>query len=158
MTSNGTNGVASHTVPLYIDGKDITSSSTFPVVSPSTGETVWNASSASTKDALAAVDAAQKAFPAWNKTKPIYRRNILFKAAELLEQRSKECIEYIMQETGAVEMFGKFNMMTTAEMLRDVGGRIEEALHGEIPVCMDDNTQAMLLKEPFGVVLGIAPW
>lgn len=157
MTSNA-NGVASYTVPFYIDGKEVTSSVTFPVVSPSTGETLWHASSASAKDALAAVEAAAKAFPTWSKTKPIFRRNILFKAAELLEKREKECIDYIMQETGAVEPFGKFNMFTTAEMLRDVGGRIEAALHGDVPVCMDDNTQAMVLKEPYGVVLGIAPW
>ena len=153
-----TNGESSHTVPLYIDGKEFVAKNSFPVVSPSTGKTLWQASSASAKDAIIAVEAAEKAFPSWSKTKPGFRRDVFLKAAVLIEQREKECLSYIMEETGAVEAFSKLNTSVTTEMFRDVAGRIEEALHGEIPVCQDENTHAMLVKEPYGVVLGISPW
>lgn len=159
MTSNEVNELgASFTVPFLIDGKEVVSPTTFPVVSPSDSETLWQCSSASVKDAMTAVEAASTAFPAWNKTKPSFRRNIFLKAADLLDKREDECHGYLMRETGAIETFAKFNTMITTEMLRDVSGRIEQALHGEIPVCAQEGTEALLVKEPFGVVLGIAPW
>lgn len=63
-----------------------------------------------------------------------------------------------MKETGAVEPFSKFNTNTTAEMFRDIAGKIASALEGEIPICQEEGTGALVLKEPYGVVLGIAPW
>lgn len=44
------------------------------------------------------------------------------------------------------------------EILRDVSGRIFSALSGEIPICQAEGTSALIVKEPYGVVLGIAPW
>jgi acyl-CoA reductase-like NAD-dependent aldehyde dehydrogenase len=159
MTPNGANERdASFTVPLLIDGKEVVSSTTFSVVSPSDSETLWQCSSASVEDATAAVEAASAAFSAWSKTKPSFRRSIFLKAADLLDKREGECHGYLMRETGSMESFAKFNTSITTEMLRDVSGRIEQALHGEIPVCAHENTEALLVKEPFGVVLGIAPW
>lgn len=159
MTANGDKeSSVSFTVPFLIDGKEVVSSTTFPVVSPSDSETLWQCSSASVKDAMAAVEAASTAFPTWSKTKPSFRRNIFLKAAELLDKREDECLRYLMRETGALEAFAKFNTTITTEMLKDVSGRIEQALHGEIPVCAHEGTEALLVKEPFGVVLGIAPW
>jgi acyl-CoA reductase-like NAD-dependent aldehyde dehydrogenase len=161
MTSNdSTNGAegSSYTVPLFINGKEVTTETTFPVVSPGTSHILWHASSASVADALSAVEAAAAVCPQWSSTKPNTRRAILLKAADLLEARAQECIDIMMQETGAVTPFSKFNVDTTVEMLRDIAGRIVSALQGEIPVCLQEGTSALVLKEPFGVVLGIAPW
>ena len=148
----------SFTVPFLIDGKEVVSPTTFPVVSPSNSETLWQCSSASVKDAIKAVEVASAAFPAWSKTKPSFRRNIFLRAADILDKREDECHGYLMRETGSMEPFAKFNISITTEMLRDVSGRIEQALHGEIPVCAQEGTEALLVKEPYGVVLGIAPW
>ncbi|KAE9992163.1 hypothetical protein EG327_009896 [Venturia inaequalis] len=148
----------SFTVPLLINGKEITSSKTFPVVSPSTSETLWSTSSVSKAEALEAVAAAEAALPAWAKSKPNFRRDIIIRAGVLFEKRTSECHEYMMKETGAVEAFSKFNTDTAAEMFRDVAGKIALALEGEIPVCREEGTSALVLKEPYGVILGIAPW
>lgn len=148
----------SFTVPLLINGKEVTSSTTFPVVSPSTSETLWSSSSASKAEALEAVAAAEAAFSAWSRSKPNFRRDIILRAGVLFEKRTSECHEYMMKETGAVEAFSKFNTDTTAEMFRDIAGKIAPALEGEIPVCQEEGTSALVLKEPYGVVLGIAPW
>ncbi|KAJ7842814.1 Aldehyde/histidinol dehydrogenase [Mycena olivaceomarginata] len=97
-------------------------------------------SSASLDDADAAVAAASAAFPAWSKTKPAQRRNILLKAADLLEQRAEELKLHMQQETGAGEMFAGFNVGTAAEFLRDAAGRIS-GITGSIPVCQDEGTR-----------------
>jgi acyl-CoA reductase-like NAD-dependent aldehyde dehydrogenase len=146
------------TVPLLINGKEVTTSTTFDVISPGTSKKLWSCSSASKSEALEAVSAAGSALSSWSKTKPTFRRDILLRAADLLEKRTEEAHNYMMQETGAVEAFSKFNTTTTLEMFRDVAGRIVSALQGEIPVCQDDGTSALLLKEPYGVILSIAPW
>lgn len=80
-----------YTVPLLINGKDVVTETTFPVVSPATHKQIWLSSSASLSDVDAAISAAQAAFPSWTKTKPQVRRNILLKAADILEKRAEEC-------------------------------------------------------------------
>lgn len=150
--------MADSVVPLLIDGKEVTTSTTFEIVSPSTGEKQWDCASASTSDAIAAVEAAVAAFPSWSKTKPTTRRDMLLRAADIMTKRAAEGEKFIIQETSMVEQFGKFNTETTVAMIIDVAGRISSALQGEVPICQQEGAHAMLVKEPYGVVLGIAPW
>ena len=81
-------------VPLWIAGQEVTTSTTFDVVSPSNSEKVWSSSSCSTKEAVQAVEAAQKAFLKWRKVKPAEVRKILLKAADILEERKEELMQY----------------------------------------------------------------
>lgn len=148
----------SHTVPLLIAGKEITTSTTFSVTSPSTSSTAWTSSSASVDDATRAVEAAHAAFPVWSRTSPSERRDIFLKTADLLEQRSDELAGYMKTETGADDAWAGFNVSTTVEGLRDVAGRIAGAVEGVLPTCADKDKMALVLKEPYGVVLAIAPW
>ena len=147
-----------YTVPLLIDGKEVTTSATFAVTSPSTHKQIWQASSASLDNVKSAVEAAQAAFRPWAKTKPSARRAIFLKAAEILQARGEELGRYMMEETGAEAPFSSgFNVPLAAEMIRDVAGRISTVM-GSIPTCSDERTSALVVKEPYGVVLGIAPW
>ncbi|KAJ6085346.1 NAD-dependent aldehyde dehydrogenase [Penicillium canescens] len=146
------------TVPLIINGKDVTLPSTFTVVSPGSGEALWDASAASVVEATQAVEAAQAAFVSWSATKPSVRREILFRAADLLLSRKEELMSYQSRETGAGRAFMEFGINAAHQILRDIGGRIESALEGYVPVTAEQGSHAMMLKEPYGVVLAIAPW
>ncbi|KAJ7077388.1 Aldehyde/histidinol dehydrogenase [Mycena belliarum] len=147
----------SFTVPLLINGEEKISASTFPIESPVSHKTIWSCSSASPADADAAITAASAAFAIWSKTKPAARRTIMLKAADLLEQRAAEMQAHMNEETGSVDFFAAFNVATTAEMLRDTAGRCS-AILGSIPMCQDEGTAALVLKEPLGVILSMAPW
>ncbi|CAA9961103.1 hypothetical protein PTT_12973 [Pyrenophora teres f. teres 0-1] len=148
----------SYTVPLLINGKEVVTKTTFPITSPATQKQVWNSSSASLDDVKSAVSAAKTAFPAWSKMKPAARRNIFLQAANVVDARAGELADYMDIETGSVGTFSKgFNVPKMAEMLRDVAGRLS-AVMGHIPSCEEEGTSAMIVKEPYGVVLGIAPW
>ncbi|KAJ6525024.1 Aldehyde/histidinol dehydrogenase [Mycena vulgaris] len=147
----------SFTIPLLINGEEKISAATFAVESPVSHTTLWSCSSASAADADDAVAAASAAFTSWSKTKPATRRNILLKAADLLEQRAAELKEHMQQETGSTGDYADFNTMTAAETMRDAAGRCS-AIVGSIPVCQAEGTSALLVKEPYGVVLAIAPW
>ena len=158
-TNGQTNGDAGLVVPVWINGKEEQLSSTFDAVNPATGKTIWKSASASKDDAARAVEAAQAALPAWRKTKAPHRRNIFMKAAEILESRGEEYARYMEEETGAHSSFSAgFNIPASVEMLRDVAGRLIVPVSGTLPECSEEGRSMMVLKEPYGVVFGIAPW
>lgn len=154
---NGQSNGASGSIPLWIAGKEVTTSTTFDVVSPATGKTLWQSSSISAKQAVEAVEAAEKAFKTWKKAKPAEVRTILLKAADILDERAKEISSYMMEETGALEAFTGFNMVVAAENFRDVAGRAAN-IQGVIPQTGTPGQAAFIFKEPFGVNFGISPW
>ncbi|KAF7332267.1 Clathrin assembly protein [Mycena kentingensis (nom. inval.)] len=145
------------TVPLLVNGREKVSSSTFPVVSPISHKPLHASSCASSEDTALAIAAASAAFIEWKKTKPIARRNILLKAADLLIENTEILKDAMMQETGSGVPFAMFNVNTAAELIRDTAGRIG-GIAGSIPTAQEDGTSALVLKEPYGVVLSIAPW
>lgn len=144
-------------IPLWIDGKEVTSSEVFDVTSPSTGEKIWSSYGATAKEATEAVEAAQRAFKSWRNTKPAEVRRIFLKAADIMESRTAELLDYQMQETGALDGFAQFNVHTTVEVLRNVAGLVS-TINGVIPQTQTPGTGAFVFKEPYGVVYGMAPW
>lgn len=123
---NGTK--PSDPVPLWIGGKEVTTSTIFDVISPNDGNKLWSSSSVSSKEAVQAVEAAQTALNTWRKTKPAEIRKILLKAADIFEARQEELSKYMMEETGALAPFTGFNLTVTAENFRDVAGRAANIL------------------------------
>ena len=50
-----------------------------------------------------------------------------------------------------------FNLDVTIDMLKDTAGHIS-SLAGSVPALADPTCSSMILREPYGVVLAIAPW
>ncbi|KIX99647.1 uncharacterized protein Z520_04282 [Fonsecaea multimorphosa CBS 102226] len=149
---------SSSTIPLWLDGNEVKCSDTFDVVSPVDHQILYKCSSASEDDATRAVLAAEKAFKSWSKTKPDTRRDIFLRAADLLEQRSKELHHYSRTEMGMAEMVSKLELGLAINACRCVAGLIQVATTSSMPVVAEEDSNALLVKEPYGVVLGIAPW
>ncbi|KAF7517483.1 hypothetical protein PCG10_001161 [Penicillium crustosum] len=146
------------TVPLLINGHEETTPKTFPVTSPYTNTTIWAASAATPQDAIRAVEAADAAFPSWSQTKPTVRRDILFKAADILEARLETNAEYMRQEMGAdIGASAGFVVPLAVRMLREVASRTT-SICGSVPVVEAEGQSAMIFKEAMGVILGIVPW
>lgn len=81
-------------VPLIINGKEVFTSDPFPITSPGTGKHLHHSSNATVTDALAAIDAAARSFETWKDSTPQRRRDVFLKAAENLERRVVELVEY----------------------------------------------------------------
>jgi acyl-CoA reductase-like NAD-dependent aldehyde dehydrogenase len=148
----------SKTIPLIINGKDIVTDKTFPAISPINNEAIWNCSAVSQNHIDEAVSTANAAFPAWSKTKPSHRRDIFLSAANIMEKRREELLHYLHQEMGAGVDFQNFILGLAIEGLRDTAGRIAGAVTGSVPESIHEGMRAMILKRPYGVNLGIAPW
>lgn len=145
-------------IPLILNGRDVTTETTFPVVSPVSTKTVWKCSSATKSHVLEAASSAQEAFRTWSATKPSTRRDIFLRAAELINQRRSELGGYMREEIGADQAYQDFILGLTIEGLKDTAGKISGALQGDVPVSNHDGMHAIIYKRPYGVVLGIGPW
>jgi benzaldehyde dehydrogenase (NAD) len=107
--------------------------------------------------ATAIADAAGAAAPGWAATGPNKRRALLNKAAAALEARADAFIGAMAEETGATEGWARFNLMLAAGMAREAAA-ITTQVGGEVIPSDHPGRIAMALREPAGVVLGIAPW
>ena len=146
-------------VPLLIAGKDVPAAdgAIFERRNPVTGEGVSRAAAASTADAATAAGAAHEAFRAWSAQGPGTRRNVLLKAAEILLARAGEVVARMMAETGCTEPWALFNAQLAADMLREAAA-LTTQVGGEVIPSDRPSTLLFTLREPVGVVLGIAPW
>jgi vanillin dehydrogenase len=146
-------------IKLLIAGRDApaTGSATFNRLNPISGEVATRAAAASADDARAAADAAAAAFPAWSALGPNARRAKLNKAADLLESRAHQFETIVAAETGATMPWGHFNVVLAAGMLREAAAMTTQ-IGGEVVPSDVPGSLAMAIRQPVGVVLGIAPW
>ncbi len=144
---------------LLIGGRwtDADAGGSYEQTFPFTGETIGVAAAAGIADATAAVDAAHAAFPGWAATSPGQRRAILSKAADLLMERGPQIAETVTEETGGVFGWGMFNVELAANMLREAGAQTY-ALVGDVIPSDVPGKLALGVRQPAGVVVGIAPW
>lgn len=130
---------------------------TFNRLNPMTGEVATTSSAASIADANAACEAAEAAFPAWSALGPNARRAVLTKAAVELEARAPQFIDAMMTEIGATKPWAGFNLMLAAGIVREAAAMTTQ-IGGEVIPSDKPGCIAMALREPVGVMLGIAPW
>jgi acyl-CoA reductase-like NAD-dependent aldehyde dehydrogenase len=130
---------------------------TFERRNPLDGSIATRAPAASEADAVAAVESAAEAFKTWSQTGPTERRMLLLKAADALEAKTPKFVEALPQETGATGMWAGFNVHLAAGMIREAAA-LTTQIAGEIIPSDVPGSLAMGVRQPAGVVLGIAPW
>ena len=144
---------------MLINGLKVTAEkgATFERRNPLDGTVATRAPAASAADAVMAVEAAAEAFKTWSETGPSERRALLLKAAEKLEAKTPQFIEAVPAETGATAMWAGFNVMLAAGMIREAAA-LTTQVTGEVIPSDVPGSLAMGVRQPAGVVLGIAPW
>jgi acyl-CoA reductase-like NAD-dependent aldehyde dehydrogenase len=145
--------------PLLIGGEWTAAQDggTFERIDPFTGRAVTEAAAGGRADARAAVDAAQAAFPEWSQTPPGTRRVLLSKAADLLMERAPEIAAVMTEEVGGTFGWGMFNCDLASRMLREAAAQTY-AVTGEVIPSDVPGSLAMGVRQPAGVVVGMAPW
>src|SRR3954464_7520507 len=130
---------------------------TFERTHPFTGEAVTVAAAAGRDDAGAACDAAAAAFEAWSATPPGERRVLLTKAADLLMERAPQIAGIMTEEVGGTFGWGMFNCDLASRMLREAAAQTY-AVTGEVIPSDVPGALSMGVRQPAGVVVGMAPW
>ncbi|MCJ7995394.1 aldehyde dehydrogenase [Rhizobium cremeum] len=134
-----------------------TTGRTFRRLNPVTGEVASEAVAATVADAVAAADAAAAAFPAWAALGPNARRATLLKAADALAAKGDAFVAAMASEIGATVAWARFNVMLASSMLREAAA-LTTQVSGEVIPSDKPGCLSMAIREPAGVVLGIAPW
>ncbi|HSD81144.1 MAG TPA: aldehyde dehydrogenase [Solirubrobacteraceae bacterium] len=130
---------------------------TFETIDPYTGATATVAAAAGRDDARRAVDAAREAFRGWADTPPGERRALLTRAADILMERAPQIAATMTEEVGGTFGWGMFNCDLAARMLREAAAQAY-APGGEVIPSDVPGALSMGVREPAGVVVGIAPW
>jgi len=129
----------------------------FTRINPITGELASSAPALKAGDVPAIAARAAAAFPAWAAQGPNARRAVLMKAADALAARQNEFVAAMMAETGSTAGWAMFNLTLAAGMVREAAA-LTTQIAGEVIPSDKPGCLAMALKEPVGVILGIAPW
>ncbi len=124
---------------------------------PLTGAPASTATAMMASDIPAITARAAAAFPEWAATGPNARRAMLMKAAEEMEARKEAVVEAMMNEIGATAGWAMFNVALAVSLLREAAA-LTTQIAGEVIPSDKPGCMAMALKEPVGVILGIAPW
>jgi betaine-aldehyde dehydrogenase len=107
-------------------------------------------------DVNGAVEAAPRAFPAWNKVTPRDRRTLL-RIAEAMEARVEEMTRTIALETGnAIRTQASGEARLSADIFRYFGGLASELKGETIP--LGEHVLSYTRREPLGVVGAIISW
>jgi acyl-CoA reductase-like NAD-dependent aldehyde dehydrogenase len=124
---------------------------------PLSGKPASRATAATPEDARAAVDAAAAAFPGWSALGPNERRKVLLSAADGIEKRGADFIRIASAETGGTPGWIGFNVHLAAGMLREAAAMTTQ-IGGEVIPSDKPGNLSMAVRQPVGVVVGIAPW
>jgi len=124
---------------------------------PLDGTPATQAPAATPDDAVRAVEAAQHALPAWAALGPGERRRLLMQASAALQAREGDFAAAMAAETGASAQWAGFNVHLAANMLQEAAALTTQIQGGIIPSDVPGSL-AMAVRQPAGVVLGMAPW
>ncbi|WP_088347141.1 MULTISPECIES: NAD-dependent succinate-semialdehyde dehydrogenase [Rhodomicrobium] len=125
-------------------------------INPATGELVAEYEETSAADAIAMVEAADRAFHDWRRLSFAERAVPMRKAAQILHDRAQDYARLMTQEMGKPITGGVAEVEKCASACEYFADHAEEFLARE-PVPMD-GAKSFVTFQPLGVVLAIMPW
>jgi len=148
---------------LLINGKwrDALDGATMNTVHPTTEEVITSVAKASTQDADDAVQAASRAFEVgpWSRMHHEERAKILFRAADLLDERADELSLLESMDMGIpYSDFRNICIPHCSGLFRFFGGLAMSAMNGGYRTSYEAEVRILTRREPLGVVAAITPW
>ena len=145
------------TVKNFIDGQfDRNGQTQMDVISPLDGSVISTLPLSSSDDVDKAVQAANKAFPAWSGLTLKERIQVFFKYRTLLEDHCEELTELVRLENGKIYSEAKAEVLKSIElcefavsMPQIIANEIQEVSRG---------VECRIEKKPLGVVASITPF
>jgi len=129
----------------------------FPVVDPADGTVLARFAAATEADCVAAVEAAERALPAWSAVPPRDRAEILRTSFEIMRAERDEIAEIIVRENGKAFADAAGEAAYAAEFFRWFA---EEAVRigGDFRLSPSGDKRIVVTHQPIGVSLLITPW
>ncbi|HZS83910.1 MAG TPA: NADP-dependent succinate-semialdehyde dehydrogenase [Stellaceae bacterium] len=143
----------------YIDGQwvDADGGGTIPVENPANGERLGTVPKMGAEETRRAIEAADRAFPAWRAKTAKERANILRKWFNLMMENQEDLAQLMTAEQGKplAESRGEIAYAGAfIEWFAEEGKRI----YGDTIPAHAADKRIVVLKEPIGVCAAITPW
>ncbi|MGH8330416.1 MAG: CoA-acylating methylmalonate-semialdehyde dehydrogenase, partial [Pseudomonas sp.] len=146
------------TINHLINGEHVTvGGRTADVFNPSTGEVIHKVTLADRNTVQQAISVAMAAFPAWSKTPPAKRAQIMFRFKQLLEKNEEKIARMISEEHGKTLEDAAGELKRGIENV-EFACSAPEILKGEYSRNVGPNIDAWSDFQPIGVVAGITPF
>ena len=144
---------------MLIDGAwvEARSGETFDVTNPATGEALGTVPAGDATDATAAIDAASRAFPAWSGTTAYERSRLLYRAWELMTERSEALAQLMTSEQGKPLKASRAEVKYAADFLIWFAEEAKRVTGEWLPSQRADQ-RFLSVKAPVGVVAAVTPW
>ncbi|CAE6437501.1 unnamed protein product [Rhizoctonia solani] len=137
-----------------INGELVFSEETAPVSNPANGLHLADVPVLSPRQLDEAVDAAERAFPAWASKTYEQRGAVLLAVADIIEAQANHYKELLTSEQGKPHREAIFEIMGSAHWFREVAHlRLPEIIHEDSP-----ERKVITQHVPLGVTAAIVPW
>ncbi|MBV7406180.1 aldehyde dehydrogenase [Enterobacter sp. ENT03] len=145
--------------PMYIDGQFVTwqGDAWIDVVNPSTEALLSRIPDGTAEDARKAIDAAERAQPAWEALPAIERAGWLRKISAGIRERASEISQLIVAEGGKIQQLADVEVAFTADYI-DYMAEWARRYEGEILQSDRPGENIFVFKRALGVTTGILPW
>ncbi|MBA4096234.1 MAG: aldehyde dehydrogenase family protein [Rhodospirillum sp.] len=142
----------------FIGGEQVAGTQAVRNINPSnTDDVVGEFASGTAADVVNAVAAAKAAFPAWSRTTPQERYDILKKASDEVLARKEELGRILSREEGKILAEGIGEAARAGQILAFFAGECVR-LGGETIPSIRPGVGVEMTREPIGVVALITPW
>jgi len=141
----------------FIDGKWVSSKSTFAVSNPATDDIIASVANLETKDAELAIAAAEKALPEWRSKLAKERASIMRKWFDLIIENTQDLAKLMTLEQGKPISEAAGEVVYGAsfvEWFAEEAKRVEGSILGTTW----SDKRLMVLKQAIGVCVAITPW
>ncbi|MGC1781733.1 MAG: aldehyde dehydrogenase [Acidobacteriaceae bacterium] len=142
---------------MLIDGEFVTGSRFIPVINPATEEVISEMPEATEQQVNAAVQAAEKAQPAWSRLPAIQRAAHLHEIAAAIRAKKNFLARIISEEQGKILPLAEIEVDFSADYL-DYMAEFARRYEGEILQSDRPGENILLFKAPIGVIVGVLPW
>ena len=136
---------------------DAAEGGTAEILNPATGETIAEVPEGTQADVDRAVEAAEKAFPAWRESTPAERAEVLLKLADVIDEHAEELAELESRNVGKPLAAARDEMPVCSDNIRFFAGAAR-ILEGRSTGEYMEGYTSWIRREPIGVVGQIAPW
>lgn len=145
--------------PMFIDGqwRPGGDAAAADDINPATGQAFARIAQASAQDVEDALASAHRARVAWAAMPAPEREALLLRAAEIIAQQADAIRDLIIEETGSVMLKAPWEVGYAIECLRVAAGCVRRP-HGDTFPTSQPGQLSMTLRQPLGVVAGIAPF
>jgi aldehyde dehydrogenase (NAD+) len=143
----------------YINGAWCSGNSgrTLDDTDPYTGQVLAQLTLANRADLDKAFDSAAKAQVAWAATLPAERTKVLLQAAQIMQQRHDEIVDWLVHESGSTRIKAEWEWQLVHDMTLEAASFPHRA-DGRILPVDDAGVDSRVYRQPLGVIGVISPW